>query len=68
MSEAIPGGRGEIAGRDGVKLRISDFGMRIWKGIEQGARSRWPKVEEINSSFFRYALCALRSAVNRDKE
>jgi hypothetical protein len=42
--------------------------MRLWKGIEQGARSRWPKVEEINSSFFRYALGAMRSAVNRDKE
>jgi hypothetical protein len=40
-----------------------------------GAWSRWPKaqgarpkVEEINSSFFRYALGAMRYAVNSDKK
>jgi hypothetical protein len=49
--------------------------MQIWKGIEHRARSRWPKaqgarpkVEEINSSFFRYALGAMRYAVIRNKE
>jgi hypothetical protein len=31
----------------------------------QGAR---PKAKEINFSFFRYALGAMRSAVNRNKE
>jgi hypothetical protein len=38
-----------------VKLRISDFGL--WNEERLKAQGARPKVKEINSSFFRYALC-----------
>jgi hypothetical protein len=36
------------------------------KGLRR--RAQGPRLKEINSSFFRYALGAMRYAVNRNKE
>jgi hypothetical protein len=38
-----------------MRFRISEFGLRIWRGIEHRAWS-------IEFNLFRYAFCALRRA------
>jgi hypothetical protein len=81
VSQEIPGGRRPITGRDCLTAESTECVSGLWsvvrcvKGMEHGARSRWPKaqgarpkVEEINSSFLRYALGAMRYEVNRNKE